>query len=55
MNLSTAFRKHTKSGIKKVGAGHTAIKFENFTKGTAGWLLYDVDESSLGLSILYNW
>ena len=32
-----------------------AVDLENGTKGNADWYLYDVDESSLGLTILYNW
>ena len=32
-----------------------AVDFENGTKGDADWYLYDVDETSAGLVIMYNW
>jgi len=32
-----------------------AVDFENGNKGDPDWYLYDVDETSLGLVIMYNW
>ena len=34
---------------------YVAVEFENDSKGDSDWYLYDVDESTLGLTILYNW
>lgn len=33
---------------------YTAVEFEEGGRGTPGWYLYDVDESGLGITILYN-
>ncbi len=32
-----------------------AIEFEEGNKGDSDWYLYDMDETTLGLTILYNW
>jgi len=32
-----------------------AVEYENASKGDPDWYLYDVDESTLGLTIMYNW
>jgi len=32
-----------------------AVEYENASKGDPDWYLYDVDESTLGLTITYNW
>lgn len=32
-----------------------AIEFEEGNKGDSDWYLYDVDETKLGFTILYNW
>jgi hypothetical protein len=32
-----------------------AVDYENGTKGSSDWYLYDVDETILGLTILFNW
>jgi len=32
-----------------------AVDYENASKGDADWYLYDVDESTLGLAVMYNW
>lgn len=34
---------------------YVAVEYENGSKGDSDWYLYDVDESTLGLTILYNW
>jgi hypothetical protein len=34
---------------------YLAVDFENGSKGDADWYLYDVDETTLGLTIMYNW
>lgn len=34
---------------------YAAVDFENASRGDADWYLYDIDEQSLGLVILYNW
>jgi len=34
---------------------YATVDFENGSRGDADWYLYDVDEQSLGLTILYNW
>jgi hypothetical protein len=36
-------------------AKHMAVDFEEGNRGSDDWYLYDVDESYLGLAILYNW
>jgi hypothetical protein len=33
----------------------TAVEYENDDEGDADWYLYDVDESTAGLTILFNW
>jgi hypothetical protein len=34
---------------------YVAVDFENGSKGDTDWYLYDVDETTLGLTFLYNW
>lgn len=34
---------------------YSAVEFEESSKGDSDWYLWDVDESTLGLAILYNW
>lgn len=34
---------------------YSAVDFENGTQGSRDWYLYDMNEQSLGLVILYNW
>lgn len=34
---------------------YAAVDFEDGSRGDADWYLYDIDETSLGLTILYNW
>lgn len=34
---------------------YKAVDYENDSKGDADWYLWDVDETTLGLTILYNW
>lgn len=34
---------------------YTAVDFENGNKGDADWYLYDVDQSAVGLNILFTW
>jgi hypothetical protein len=36
-------------------ANYKAVDFENDSRGDADWYMYDVDETTLGLTILYNW
>jgi len=46
------FHKNWSAGL--VGK-YAAVKYENGSRGDRNWYLYDVDESSLGLTILYCW
>lgn len=34
---------------------YAAVEFEESSKGSSDWYLWDVDESTLGLAILFNW
>ena len=34
---------------------YAAVEYENGSKGDSDYYLYDIDESTLGLNILYNW
>ena len=34
---------------------YTAVDFENDSKGDSDWYLYDVDESSYGITVMFNW
>jgi hypothetical protein len=34
---------------------YVAVDFENGSKGDADWYHYDVDETTLGLTLMYNW
>lgn len=36
-------------------AKYMKVEFENGRQGDADWYLYDAEETSLGLSVLYNW
>ncbi|MDX2494982.1 MAG: hypothetical protein QNK27_08490 [Desulfuromusa sp.] len=36
-------------------AKYAAVEFENGSRGDSNWYFYDVDEKSLGLTILYHW
>jgi hypothetical protein len=36
-------------------ASYKAVDYENGSRGTTDWYMYDVDETTLGLTILYNW
>ena len=38
-----------------LSAKYAAVDFENGSRGDADWYLYDVDETTAGLTILYNW
>jgi len=38
-----------------VSANYIAVDFENGNKGDDNWYLYDVDETSLGVSVMYHW
>lgn len=38
-----------------LAAKYQAIEFENGSRGDTDWYLYDVDETTLGLAILFNW
>ena len=38
-----------------LSAKYAAVEFENGNQGDADWYLYDVDETTMGLAILYNW
>jgi len=46
------FLEHWSAGL--VGK-YMAVDFENASEGDSDWYLYDVDESTLSLNILYNW
>ena len=46
------FLKHWSTSL--VGK-YMAVDYENGNKGDSDWYLYDADESSLGLTILFNW
>jgi len=50
--LTWRFHKHWSAGI--VGK-YVSVKYENDSKGDSDWYLYDADESSLALNILFNW
>jgi len=32
-----------------------AVEYENAARGDADWYLYDVDETTLGLTVMFNW
>lgn len=34
---------------------YAKVKYEKGNEGDSDWYLYDVDEKSIGLSVLYNW
>ena len=34
---------------------YTAVDFEEGNKGDSDWYLYDVDETTYGITILFNW
>lgn len=36
-------------------AKYTAVEYDNGTKGSPGWYLYDVDEFGPGFNVVYNW
>lgn len=38
-----------------LSAKYAAVEFEDGNKGDLDWYLYDVDETYLGLGVLYNW
>jgi hypothetical protein len=44
-----------KSWSATLKADVTAVEYENDDEGDADWYLYDVDESTIGLLILFNW
>ena len=50
--LSWRFLKHWSTGLTGT---YKKVKYENGSKGDSDWYLYDVDESSLGLNVLFNW
>ena len=47
--------KFLESWSATLSAQYAAVDYENGTKGNTDWYLYDVDETILGLTILYNW
>ena len=49
--LTWQFHKHWSTNIF---GKYTAVEFENSTKGSPDWYLYDVDEYGLGLGILFH-
>lgn len=46
------FLKHWSAGI--IGK-YMSVKYENDSEGDSDWYLYDADETTLGLNILFNW
>ena len=50
--LSWRFLKHWSTGLTGT---YKKVKFENDSKGDSDWYLYDVDESTVGLNVLFNW
>lgn len=34
---------------------YVAVEYENGNRGETNWYLYDIDESTLGLNLLYGW
>ena len=48
-------RKFLENWSATLSAQYGAVDYENGTKGDTDWYLYDVDETILGLTILYNW
>ena len=44
-----------KSWSAGAAAKYTKVKFENGHEGDSDWYLYDAEESSIGLNVLYNW
>jgi hypothetical protein len=36
-------------------ATYRAVEYENSSRGATDWYLYDVEETNIGLTILYNW
>ena len=50
--LTWQFHKNWSTGIV---AKYMAIEYENGSKGDRNWYLYDADESSIGLNVLFNW
>lgn len=38
-----------------LSADYVAVNYENGSKGSSDWYMYDVDETIVGLVVLYNW
>lgn len=50
--VSWRFHKNFSTGLT---AKVMSVEFENDSKGDSDWYLYDVDESSLTLGVLFHW
>lgn len=46
------FLKHWSAGIT---GKYASVKYENGSRSDRNWYLYDADESSVGLTVLFNW
>lgn len=54
VSTGITWRFHRNWSTSLVGK-YAAIDYENGNMGDRDWYLYDVDESSLGLNVLFNW
>ena len=50
--ITWRFHKYWSVGLN---GKYVSVKYENASKGDSDWYLYDADESSIGLLVLFNW